>query len=387
VTAYVSPSPMAAADQHSPIARADYAGDDAQVELRRELFWAVIQGLHESGIPYCVLGAAEDSTASGESDLDFVVKPSEYGAIPQLLADAASRTGGRLVQAIRHETTAIYFAITKLRSCATGFLNPDCISDYRREGRLWMRAEELLCDRSLGAGGFFRPAPDVDFKYYLIKQVLKQTLTDAQWSRLVTLYRSSADPERGLSLWPQPGRLEIESALLRNDPAAFRRLLSQLHWELESTHYKEGPVARAAVFFADGARVASRVQHPTGLFVGITDGRPVERIDLGLRLVKAMAPAFRHTWVDGEFSPAKMTCALIASTLVVSPSQGFLVRAPCGSVTVHCSPSLSPSENLKCAITAVVSHLGERTVRRLKLTFSKPCLTGSELATLGKGAV
>ena len=35
----------------------------------------------------------------------------------------------------------------------------------------------------VASGGHFRPAPDVEFKYYLIKQVLKRTLTETQWAK------------------------------------------------------------------------------------------------------------------------------------------------------------------------------------------------------------
>ncbi len=387
MTIGLSANPIARARDRSPIARTDVASDGAQAKLRSKLFSAVIQGLHDSGIPYCILGAAQDLAASGESDLDFAVRPSDFASVPPLLADAAARAGGRLVQAIRHETTAAYFAIAKIRKHGICIVNPDCTTDYRREGRLWMPVEELLGGRGLGAGGFFRPAPDVDFKYYLIKQVLKQTLTDTQWAKLVTLYLESAEPECALNLWARPGNLQIESALLRNDRAAFSALLPCFASQLRSTPYREDPVTRAAAFVANGARVFSRASHPTGLFVCITNGHFAERIDLALRLAQAMAPAFRRTLVDGEFSPASTTRALIESTLVVSPNEALLARAPFGSVTIRRHPSLSPAENLERAIAAVVSHLSKRTARRLKLPSRKQCFTASELASFAKGAL
>ncbi len=376
----------APADQYSPIALADRVSHELQTELRRELFSGVMRGLLNSAVPYCLLGAADDSAVLGESDLDFAVSPSDYGKVPQLLADAAARAGGQLVQAIRHETTATYFVIAKAQAGTAAFLNPDCISDYRREGRLWMRAEVLLRDRCFGARGFYRPAPDVDFRYYVIKQVLKQTLTDAQWAKLATLYHHSPDPELALCLWQQPSNLQMESALLRNDCAAFRALLPRLRNELESMPHEEETVARASAFVADSARFVSRVAHPTGLFVRIINGRLVDRIDLALKLGQAMAPAFRRTWIDCEFSPASINRALIASTLVVSPNKGLLGRAPAGvDITWKCT--LSATENLERAIAAVISHLADRTTRRLKLPSRPLRFTASELATLVNGAL
>ncbi len=346
-----------------------------------------MRGMGNSGVPYCLLGAANDSAVLGGSDLDFAVSPSDYGRVPHLLADAAARAGGQLIQAIRHETTATYFVIAKARAGTAAFLNPDCISDYRREGRLWMRAKGLLRDRCFGAGGFYVPAPDVDFKYYLIKQVLKQTLTDAQWAKLATLYRHSPDPELALSLWQQPSNLQMESALLRNDRAAFRALLPRLRSELESMPHEEDTVARASAFVANGARLISRVAHPTGLFVRILNGRLADRINLALKLGQSMAPAFRRTWIDCEFSLAGINCALIASTLVVCPNKGLLGRAPAG-VDIAWQHTLSATENLERAIAVVISHLADRTMRRLKLSSSlRPRPTASELATVGNGAL
>ena len=369
-----------------PATHAEVASGNLHRDLCDELRLAVIHAIHDSGVPYCILGDAEASAPSGEGDLDFAVTPSDYDRIPQLLADAAAFAGGQLVQAIAHESTATYFAIAKVKDRAIGFVNPDCTTDYRREGRLWIPAEELLRGRRLGSEGFFRPAPDTNFKYYLIKQVLKQTLSEAQWARLTALYYGSTDPECALNLWPEPINLQMESALLRNDGAAFHELLPRLGSEVESTPYREDLVARGAAFAADSARLVSRVSHPTGLFVRVAGGLPIERTDLALRLAQAMAPAFRHTWVDREFAPASINRALIESTLVVSLNEAFLARAPFGGVTIHWQPALSPGENLEQAIAAVASYLSRRTAHRLKLSPRESCPTTPESVPMSEGA-
>lgn len=388
MTACISPWPVAPVSERLPVARADLAGREVRTDLRCELWLAVIRGLNESGIPYCILGAADGAPELAGSDLDFAVPPAEHAAIPQLLAAAAARAGGQLVQAIRHETTATYFVITRQQGDTIGFLNPDCTTDYRRQGRLWMRAEELLRDRVLGFGGFFRPTPDVDFNYYLIKQVLKQTLTDRQWMKLAALYRRSPDPELALSHWPQPSNMQIESALLRNDCAAFRELLPRLACELKSAPYRENHFARASAFVSDSTRLLSRASHPTGLFVRITKGWVEDRTKLADRLAKTMAPAFRRTWVVSGSSPANILRALAESTLVISPNEELAVHALFGGVDLNWQSALSPTENLERAITAVLAHLSERTTRRLKLpsprrSHPKP---RPQLVTLGKRA-
>ncbi len=357
-----------------------------QSRARRELWTAVVGALNLSGIDYCLLGTGKESPAAPGSDMDFVVRPRDYECVPALLARAAASVGAQLIQAIRHESTATYFAIARRHGATVGFLNPDCTTDYRRQGRLWIRAEELLCGRRLSSGGFFRPAPEVDFKYYLIKQVLKQTLTAKQWTKLTALYRRSPDPERALDHWPLASHRQIDSALLRDDRGTFRELLPRLRIELESTPYQERGAARTAAFVAGGVRVLSRLTRPTGLFVRVTGGRMADRTDLALRLADVMAPAFRRTSV-GEFTPITTARALVESTLVVSPGESLLERALFSSMNVHYSCSLSPARNLERAVGAVISCLANRTARRLKLASSATYSTASECPAPANGAV
>jgi hypothetical protein len=230
--------------------------------LSHDLWWAVVRALNNSGLPYCILGTPEPASYATESDLDFVVRPGDAHLVPQLLTAAAASAGGRLVQAIRHETTATYFALAAQRGEALGFLHPDCTTDYRRDGRLWLTAEELLANPIRTAAGFYRPAPDIDFNYYLVKQVLKQTLSHAQWRKLRALYCDSLRPADAWSAWPQSTRDEIDRALGQTNPVVFRNLLPRLRFELNRTAYRESAIARARSHIGEAARLLQRVTQP-----------------------------------------------------------------------------------------------------------------------------
>jgi hypothetical protein len=272
-----------------------------------------------------------------------------------------------LVQAIQHETAATYFAVAKQQGDAVGFLHPDCTTDYRRKGRLWSISAELLRGRRRAEEGYFRPAPDIDFKYYLIKQVLKQKPCNTQWIKLLTLCEAADHPREALS-WCRPETAaQVEQALLHHDRDLFTSLLPHIGYELDGVARGESVFARTSAFARDGARVIGRIAHPTGLFVQMTGGSPEERARLSRNLAQTLAPAFRRTSVVASANPARILRALVESTLVVSPKQTLPERAMACGLDIPWKPELSPAKNLECAIAAVLSHLSQRTMRRLKL--------------------
>lgn len=353
--------------QQSHAAGNDSAGLAVYAALRRTLWSAVVRGLNASKLPYCLLGTAADAPERGESDMDFVVSPSDYQYVPQLLASAAASVGANLVQAIDHETTATYFVLPLQQGEIVAFLHPDCTTHYRRQRRLWMSSEELLRGRRRAPGGYFRPTPDVELKYYLIKQVLKQTLSDAQWRKLVALYDASPLPQNALSMWPRSTAAQIEQAILNDHCAGFREMLPRCNAQLNNTSPQERTSARSGSFLLDCARVVTRITQPTGLFVQISHGSRAERTELAWKLAKTLAPAFRRASVLTSSNPAQIIRALIESTLVVSPKEVIPLRTLYGGVDIHCQPSLTPKENLESAVAIVLTHLAQRTTRRLDL--------------------
>lgn len=342
-------------------------GRELHLALRRKLWSAFIATLNSSGLPYCIVGAPEHVADVAGSDVDFVVPPCYYSSVPQLLALAAASVGGRLVQAIEHETTATYFVIALEQHGHLAFLHPDCTTDYRRNGRLWLSSEELLHQRHRGTGGYFRAAPDIDFKYYLAKQVLKQTVTANQWEKLITLYQAAGDPGQAFSWWRLGDAAKIEQTLLHNDYELFRKLAPSLRTELMGSQLRESLVARVSSVAANAVRIARRLARPTGLFVHIDNGSTAQRTELARSLAKVLAPVCRRVSVISYATLPKVLRNLVESTLVVSSDDETAFRRLLGGVNIHWQPALTRSENLEYAVSNVLSYLSQRTRERLNL--------------------
>src|SRR5664280_3121954 len=156
--------------------------------IRSDLFAAVIAQFNRAELPYCILSGYEEYPDRIPSDVDLMVRPADMPRVSTLLAQAADRCGARVLQAIQHETSACYFVLAKDGGHQVGFLNPDCCSDYRRRGRLWLRADGILAARRAFKNFYVPSVPD-EFIYYLIKKVLKQSMDASQLRRLHSLYQ------------------------------------------------------------------------------------------------------------------------------------------------------------------------------------------------------
>ena len=375
---------------------ADGGASDVLRALRHELYSEVVRAFNASGIAYCILGTGETPKEGAPDfagcDMDFAVRPQDREAIPALLASAAGNAGAHLVQAIEHESTATYFVIARQYESSVAFLHPDCTTDYRRQRRLWLRAEELLAGRRLGGGGFFRPAPARDFIYYLIKQVLKQSLNNAQWHKLVSLQNNDVRLAESLRFWPAHTAPQMEWALLQGHREWFQMRLTRLLQELQASPYRESRRMRAQAFLGEVARIVRRVLRPTGVFVRILGGTAEDRLRLARALAQNMAPAFRRAWVlrdcpatgsllaesdstdsrDGHdsgkrVSPLGILRALLESTLVVSAADNLPGRALYGGLDIQRQKGASDEDNLAPATSALIAYLSRRTARRLRL--------------------
>ena len=207
----------------------------------------------------------------------------------------------------------------------------------------------------------------MEFKYYLIKQVLKRTLTDTQWTKLVKLYEASPCPLEGLSLWSRRvAECQIEQSLLSGDREGFRQQLPHHRDELSGRSLQESVLARGSLLLYV-LRVLGRMARPTGLFVQLSGASPGLRTELAWKLAKALAPAFRHASIVTPGNPTKVLRALLQSTLLLSTEVMIPLRTLACGAHVRWQPSLTRRENFTHAVATTLSHLSQRTMCRLEL--------------------
>ncbi len=349
---------------------------------------AFVEELDTSGIAYCVLSGLEKFPEARNSDVDLMVATTAFERIAGLLRNAAERCGALLVQAMQHETTACYFVLAKRIGRSVAYLHPDCCSDYRREGRLWMRANEALANRTL-RGNFFIPSIADEFHYYLIKKVLKQSIDESELERLAELYVSSPSEccSRVRRLWTESRTRELASAIERRDIAWMRGHLEALRKELLASRRQEGPIRVAVQLSREWRRRFERVAAPSGFAVGICGGTAQSRVETSSSLENALRPAFRRTKVMTDEEPlgvwagARAWLAQVRSTLVIRTC-AFAKRARWARRQVGLAPGWeganqgeflvinrteASAESSEDAAWAVLHTMAQRLERRMKL--------------------
>jgi thymidylate kinase len=233
------------------------------------MFRALVDVLEEAAVPYCILAGYDHMPEEIASDIDFMLDPECAAYLPELLQVVAARSGAHVVQCIRHETTAAYFALARQEGGALTYLHPDSSGDYRRSGRLWLRAGPVLRRRRRHPSGFWVPAAADAFAYYLIKKLDKQALSEAQGEELSR--RFAEDPpgaERALKrLFFASSARAVAMAARAGDWRAIELCLPRLRAELQERAESEGWRERGRQAMADLRRLFDRLARPTGLSI------------------------------------------------------------------------------------------------------------------------
>lgn len=298
--------------------------------VRVRLFDAVVAQLNQAQLPYCILSGYEGASETDASDVDIMFRPRDLPHVPALLARAAQSAGALLVQSIQHESTACYFVLARQQGKHVAHLAADCCSHYRRDGRTWLLADDVMAGRRK-YHQFWLPLVADEFIGYLIKKVLKQDLTAYQLKRLQHLFaRAPGECRQGIAgIWPAKTTVALQRAIVEQNLGWFQTELSNLLAELQRSPAVERPLQRARQCLREAGRCLRRILFPTGLSVTVVGGDSAHRAELADGLVRNLAPAFRHTrrmWtansLPGSFAQAwEIAAARIRSTLLLRTSE------------------------------------------------------------------
>jgi Phosphotransferase enzyme family len=266
------------------------------LRMRSNLLSALITQFNRAQVPYCILSGFEEYPDRIPSDVDLMVHPADMPRVSALLVQAAERCGAQVLQAIQHETSACYFVLAQDAGRQVGFLNPDCCTDYRRRGRLWLRAAPILAARGTFKSFYVPSAPD-EFIYYLIKKVLKQSTDAGQMRRLHDLHaRAPHDcSNRLLRFWSAPTAAALEQSLVEQDLAWFASNSGHLLTELEASRPVECTLDRFFSAMRRAVALLKRALHPTGMCVIVSGGNEARVWNVANSLQATLEPCFRWT--------------------------------------------------------------------------------------------
>ncbi len=235
------------------------------------------------------------------SDVDFVVDPQTFPQLAHHIHEYCDKTGWRLCQILRHETTAAYFVCSAPDdpSCAVAL---DACSDYQRNSTVFLKAAEMLENlEELPWGGHGLSLAN-ELRYRFAKAAAKN--------------KDAADAANEFASYPENAHRDCEAWL------AARWDIVLASWnaadldnslrELRQRSRRRPSVCQAGSL----ARILSRALHPSGMIV-----------ISGTKDFDAIAAQFENTFGDLYFRRfRKADCwsptflkDLIASTLTIVP--------------------------------------------------------------------
>ncbi len=228
--------------------------------------------LNENNIVYTVVGDTDDYSSSIDSDVDIVISPKDLTRISEILSTFCRMYNYNLILKLQHEITAIYFVIADFNDKENIiFLHPDICSDYIRNGRKFISANNLLSGRQRSVVNasenkyFYVPSPAYEFIYYLIKKIDKGDLTNSGATHLQSQWEQDKEAASGLvrTYWKNATDSQlIEKCAHDKNWGAVKENINHLRKALSNSN--DGLVLRLLL---ELKRKASRFIYPTGVLV------------------------------------------------------------------------------------------------------------------------
>ena len=281
------------------------------------------------GLRYCLIHGPGAGDPGAAGDLDFVFAPSDLRAAEQRLLAAP---GWRVVQLIRHESSAYYFVLAAERGGdGVDFAAVDIATDYRRDGRVFFTAAKLLAERT-ASGDLWVSSPRAELAYLLAKKLSKGAVPARQRLRLATLAGEpggAAAAEASELLGPRWGA-RVSGRIADGDWAALEADAPRAARHARLRLLLRDPLNPLRYWLPEARRLWRRLRFPTGLLVAVVGPDGAGKSTLVRELARLLAPAFRR--VDRfHLFPGILRRRRVTGLAVTEP-HGLPARGPMGSL-------------------------------------------------------
>lgn len=243
---------------------------------------------------YAVLHGWDSLPYSLRSDLDISVKPCHLGTLEESLSNYE---GGRLVQMIQHEASCFFFILAVRNGKGIEFFQVDAATDYRRNGIIYFRADELNKERA-NWNGFRVASPETEFAYLLVKKTLKGHTPGHQQKRLMYLIDKIGEERSkrisSLLLGEENGP-DVVSRISNNNWSAVEADASVLRRALIWEVLKRDPINPVRYWYDEVKRILIRWRYPTGMLVAVLGPDGAGKSTLVENIDREFSGAFRRT--------------------------------------------------------------------------------------------
>lgn len=273
--------------------------DNSSEYSRTALFLQLTKRFDERDLRYCIVGDTDAYPEKIHSDIDIVVENGSLAVAKDLLREFAHDLGLQIVQMLQHEQNAFFFVLAYSDSSGNiRFWLPDLCSDYFRDGRRLIVAEELLTNRvrptdKRGAlKAFYVPEPSKEFLYYFLKRVDKQAFTHRHGRHLAGQWKKDPGGSKRLlrKFWKDQQIDLIAAAAETNE---WQRIVDALPKLRREIHGK-APLRLRHILY-ELIRITRRVLYPSGLMVVLFGPDGCGKSTVIQIILRDLLPVFRGT--------------------------------------------------------------------------------------------
>ncbi len=251
---------------------------------------ALSTALERSGVKYCVLHGWQTSDVA-QGDFDLAIEPDRVKTLERMLAHDC---GTRIVQLLQHETTGFFFVAQCEGDASLALV--DAASDYRRDGRIYMSAADLLHGTQM-RHGLRAAGAATEFKYLLIKKISKLSIPAHQRDRLGEL-NDTLGVEAGKvtgELFGQHDGARVHEWINTRRWGDLDADLPRLRRLLRREVLRHDPLNWLRYWLPELGREWRRWRNPTGLFVAVLGPDGAGKSTLIDNLRTRLRGAFRNT--------------------------------------------------------------------------------------------
>jgi thymidylate kinase len=254
----------------------------------------ILEWLDFRNISYILVGEELQHLVSEvSSDVDLVISQEKIDGVQSLVGEICEACGVRCVQLLQHEQLAFYFVLSWLDQNHWHYLRLDICSDYLRNARLLLTADEMLADRRKDVdSGFYVPASEKNLLYYLLKKIDKGAVNETQFEYLrknLVACQSDILPEL-CRFWSREQSQNLFQCLGKGDLAQFEKMVPVLQTSLRKR-------CRLSLknTLAEACRMIRRIMCPTGVWITILGPDGCGKSSVIEALLPRIEPAFRRT--------------------------------------------------------------------------------------------
>ena len=238
--------------------------------MKEKMLRSFVEYAKYNKVKYAILGNIKSYPEEIISDIDIVISKNDFDRINILVDSFCKEYDFQLCNILQHEVTGKYFVITKIdsKNQLITTLALDFCSDYMRQGRIILTADELLENTIQIDQNHLKfnvcDAPKA-FTYYFIKKIEKKSINDSQFGYLQNIWKTDKNNCLvHLSKIFNKNNLKIIEQIF--DSGNLEHLHNKLLQSL-SVQTMQRYRIKARVYFFNLFRIIKRITKPTGFTV------------------------------------------------------------------------------------------------------------------------